>query len=52
MLNFVYLRNIGCEQLTQAVPNLVFFTIDADDLKPDDEEVRRIYFVCSPTSDF
>lgn len=41
MLNFVYLRNIGCERLAQAVPHLAFFTIDADDLKPDDEEVRR-----------
>ena len=41
MLNFVYLRNIGCEQLAQAASHLVFFTIDADDLKADDEEVRR-----------
>jgi hypothetical protein len=41
ILNFVYLRNIGCEQLAQAVPHLVFFKIDADDVKPDDEEVRR-----------
>ena len=41
MLNFMYFRNIGCEQLAQAVPHLVFFRIDADGLKPDDEEVRR-----------
>ena len=41
ILNFVYLRGIGCEQLAQAVPHLVFFTIDADDVKPDEEEVCR-----------
>ena len=40
ILNFVYLRDIGCEQLAQAVPHLAFFTIDADDVKPDEEEVR------------
>jgi hypothetical protein len=40
-LNFVYLRNVSCEQLAQAVPHLLFFRIDADDVKPDDDEVRR-----------
>jgi hypothetical protein len=39
ILNFVYLRNIGCEQIAQAVPRLLFFRIDADDVKPDDNEV-------------
>ena len=41
ILNFVYLRNISCEQLAQAVPHLLFFRIDADDVKPDDDEVRK-----------
>ena len=39
ILNFVYLRNIGCKQIAQAVPRLLFFRIDADDVKPDDNEV-------------
>lgn len=42
ILNFVYLRNIGCEQIAQAVPHLLFFRIDADNVEPDDDEVRRI----------
>ena len=41
ILNFVYLRNIGCEQLAQAVPHLLFFRIDADDVEADNDEVRR-----------
>ena len=49
ILNFVYLRNISCEQIAQAVPHLLFFRIDADDVKPDDNEVRRT--LCSPKSD-
>ncbi|KAF8967123.1 hypothetical protein BDZ97DRAFT_567870 [Flammula alnicola] len=39
MLNFSYLQYVGCELLAQATPNLAKLTIDADGVKPDDEEV-------------
>ena len=47
ILNFAYLRNIGCEQIAQAAPHLLFFRIDADDVIPDDDEVRRTLYLQS-----
>ncbi|KDR82619.1 hypothetical protein GALMADRAFT_238029 [Galerina marginata CBS 339.88] len=39
MLNFTYLQVVGCEQLALSAPKLVNFTIDADRVKPDDDEM-------------
>jgi len=43
MLNYVYLLSVRCEELALSTPNLIDFTIDADTVKPDDEEVRIDY---------
>lgn len=44
MLNYRYLESVGCEVLAKSAPHLLTLTIDADSIKPDDEEVRNLDF--------
>jgi hypothetical protein len=42
MLNFGYLQTLEFGDLSESTPNLVNLSIDADNVKPDDEDVRDL----------
>jgi hypothetical protein len=49
MLNFTYLQKLEPEDLSGSTPNLVNLSIDADGVKPDDEEVRDLMTCYRPS---
>lgn len=42
MLNFGYLQTLKIGDLSESTPNLINLSIDADNVKPDDEDVREL----------
>ena len=46
-LNFGYLQTLEFGDLSESTPNLVNLSIDADDVKPDDEDVRELFISLS-----
>ena len=48
MLNFGYLQSLEFGDLSESTPNLVNLSIDANNVKPDDEDVRELSTSLSP----
>jgi len=49
MLNFGYLQSLEFGHLSESTPNLVYLSIDANNVKPDDEDVRDLSTSLSPS---